>query len=936
MPVTKGPGIDGGDGNDSGDIWIFVQDVPSNIEKLTVMANGGKGGRGGDTTEHGQTGGKGGNGGKSGNVEILYGSVPMQVYLDFPTLRKQFWLQRALDFQKGYSCRYLPTYVTETMQMTLNLYLGLGNAMRDLASILSDRRLASPVVETTLAKLEVIQHSTDAPPRVHSSAISELINARKEIQKVVQIYRHPNVDRILQDLSRLLEDLTPQRPSDLSEILGDIFQDVNRDLGKLKDQIKWKCESIPGPGGVGGTSGTPGDPPGEHGKEGEATGRITVKNLHLNGDAEDLEATQAFAFPDQCQMLLNRANRYFFADSNSAREQASDMYHTLLNRLQFLDKLDEQKTSPLAKAYDDLERTWKVTISGTTQLRSIFSEGKSRFNRLLLGQDMFGHTALWVPRMSFLHYHTSVGDQLRFLEKQEGTVAAFEKALEEGHETTIFIKDSIKELDSSKQAAKSQINLLEGSNGPLSTVAYKIETFTPILKEKRENVRKKIDEIEWIPQFNPSLLLDGFTTLITASFDRATLSKFIEFGYQDYLSTTQEKGMSTVVEKKYIIHQLTTTADTLESFSEALNTNKDNTIQLDDPGALKVFATKNAIEKLLDEFSSAIPEEQRKAISEALKDYVESVLTRNNAVVEYNTSVLLLLDSYQTLKYCEEQIKNLGNPTIKIDPSLPSVIFWLRKMRDALRLRLLQYLNYESRAIKYWGLFDNLPSSLPGPLIDHIALGNQQQDLQSSFESALEIYSISARGIWPPKEDDVGRVYQLTAEQRSALTTPSDDGDYITFVTIGPDNAQGIFQDWIDIRLREVRVWLFGVEIPVPDYVGRKHLSIHITHQGDESIIDPRGDRFEFSHDSLNVPFVYDITKVSNIKEVPGGSVFTRADLEHDFSIGGIPKESSRAPLGPFATWRLRISTKAHPGIKMDGLTEAYIEFRGSYRLLWH
>ncbi|KAI1195577.1 hypothetical protein F5X97DRAFT_240920 [Nemania serpens] len=395
----------------------------------------------------------------------------------------------------------------------------------------------------------------------------------------------------------------------------------------------------PGPGGIGGTSGTGGDRPGKREEKGQDIGGFQIVNLRLNGDREDLVATHAFAFPDQCQMLLNKANQQFFNSTTDSRTTASGIYRTLMSRLAFLDILEDHTSSTLFKSYDDIENTLKITLSGLTQLNSAYAEAKSRFNQLLIGQDMFGHLVEWVPRLSFQYYRKSITNQLSFLEKVEKVTAGYQAALKNGTELSGLVSDSIKQLKSNKQAASDQVLLLTGPNGPLSINIYKIDNFTPEMKSKRDGIRRRLTGIEFKYHVDPKLILDGLGTLITSSFDLASLDKLLQYGYQVYESTTNVPGISDTVKKEYIIRQLSTCADTLDSLSVALKSNKNSGIQLDDPGELKVLAAADAIEKILTEFEKAIPEKQQKEIREALDDYMQTVLTRNNAVIDYNSNI---------------------------------------------------------------------------------------------------------------------------------------------------------------------------------------------------------------------------------------------------------------------------------------------------------
>ncbi|KAL3468737.1 hypothetical protein BJX99DRAFT_265867 [Aspergillus californicus] len=932
-PAIEGDGRHGTAGKSSGKVWLFAQQLDrDSLKKLTVLAHGGQGGRGGDTAAAGKTGGPGGNGGDSGHIEILYGSTPMGVLLSFPTLRSQLWHARALDFLKGYSCSSLPQYLTSQDKPILMQYTSLHDALNNIQGSLHNPTLTGSVVDKTKQALSDILGSTNAPQDAPTSATSQLTAAWKQIQKIIATYRHPNVDNVLDGISSLLQSLKPATQSRLAEVLVTVYNAVKGDQTTLHKQVRQICHSDPGPGGIGGTSGTGGDPPGKRGEKGKDIGGIQIVDLHLNGDTEDLAATQVFAFPDQCQMLLNKANQQFFINTTDSRKTASGMYETLMSRLAFLDIIKNHESSTLFKAYDNIENTLQITLSGLTQLDSIYSEAKSRFNRLLIGHDMFGHVVEWVPRLSFQYYQKSITNQLSFLEKEEEVTAGYEAALEKGTELSGFVSDSINQLESNKQAANDQIYLLTSPNGPLSINVYKIDNFTPEMKSKRDDIRSRLNKIEFKYQFDPKLLLDGLGALITSPFNLTGLNNALQYGYKVYESTTNVQGLTGKVKKEYIIRQLSTCADTLDSLAVALKSNKDSSIQLDDPGALKVLATADAIKKILDEFQKAIPEEQQKEIREALDDYMQTVLTRNNAVIDYNSNIQLLLDALQTEEYSSEQINKLGGHIAKIDPTLPSVVFWLRKMRDALRLQLMQYLNYESRAIRFWGLLDKIPMSSPSPLMDHIALGHTQNQLEAFFDSALEYYSRSVRIVWPYDTHALGLLYKLSSADINLLKISDNAGDHTAYIRIDPHKTTEIFRDWVDIRLQEVRIWLFGVEIPQADAAGRKLLSIQVTHGGDETIVDTRTKSKAFAHDLLHAQFAYDTAKVSGIHDVPGQSVFTNADLEHEFGIGVVPKETSLAPLGPFARWKLKITQKANPGIRMENLREGYIEFRGSNR----
>ncbi|KAB8261279.1 hypothetical protein BDV32DRAFT_148546 [Aspergillus pseudonomiae] len=931
-------GGEGGDGQNAGNVWVFVQDLTvSQLQELKIESYGGTGGMGGDTSASGKIGGNGGKGGDAGNIEFLYGSKYQAAYLAFRELYSQPWPEKARNLLQGSSCRELPSYVSAEDKAIVANYVDLANALLALDRVLDNVHGQSSIAHSIQQMIHSNLSSKPAPLKTPDSQIIRKIQrAKDQIRQSVRI-QQSNIDSFWKDLETTMHGLTPEDDSKLIDVMVTVLGDIKRDLTGIETKVREICKTGNGVGGRGGSSGTAGSKPGSKGEDSKQRGTVTPRNLRLDGHEEDLVASQVFAFPDQCQMLVNNANKLFFANTEKDRKRASKIYDTIITRLRFLDALKGEKiaTSGLGKAYTTIETNWAVTLSGLTQLRSVYEESLSRFNRLLVGEDMFGHRANWAPRLAFQYYKESVNDQLSFLKQQEDYTAGFEKAVKKEEEQTRYIEKSRNAMTSNKQAADSEIQLLTDTNGPLRTTAYKIVAFTPLLKKRRQEIKNKISQIELSTKLDPELIIEGIGMLITVDPSRSAIKDFLDFGYKLYNSTTMVKDAEgNDVKKEYIIEQLGDAGDSLESLVEALQTNKnDKTIQLDDPGAMKLIASNEGIKKILKNFKDAIPESQKRKLEADLDDYLKTVLTRNNAVLEYNSNVLLLKEALQSRQYAQEQIENLGQAALKIDPSLPAVVFWLRKMRDSLRLVVMKYLNYESRAIRFWGLRKEVPFAAPGPLMNYIALQNNQMHLQSMFDDSVALYSGNIRVVWPRNSADAGLRYKLTQEQLKILKTPDNEGRYTVFIPLNFHNSQGIFGDSIDVRLQEVRVWVFGAEIAKIDENGHRKLTIQVTHLGNETIYDEERAPFDFEHDSTEVQFAYHVDLVPSIREANWEAIFSAGGLEHDFVLGGQPVKSSRAPLGPFTTWRLQIREKdANPGIKMQGVHEVWLEFRGSNR----
>jgi hypothetical protein len=361
-------------------------------------------------------------------------------------------------------------------------------------------------------------------------------------------------------------------------------------------------------------------------------------------------------------------------------------------------------------------------MSAMAQLRSIYSEAHSRRNRLLLGQNMFGNGLNWVPRLEFLK---SAENQLRFLKEQEELTTTYENTRKKQHKVEVDSEKALASLRSSKQAAEKQILLLTDTNGLLKTLAYKITSYTAEMRAKKEHVKDLVHNIQFDYKWDPKMIIDALSMLITPEKSPEFLMKVISLGYDGFLSTKEIKDdEGNDVKKDFIIRQIGICGDTIDSLMESFSTKKSGVLELDDPGAMKMLASVEDLQKIIDQLSNALGKDQSKEITKALNGYVEKVLARNKAVAEYNSGIQQLAEACKNRKYYGNQI-NIGvDRLLDIDPELPAVVFWLRNMQTNLQLSTMQYLEYERQSIRFWGLGEARVLSSPPSLVmmNYVAL----------------------------------------------------------------------------------------------------------------------------------------------------------------------------------------------------------------------
>ena len=192
-------------------------------------------------------------------------------------------------------------------------------------------------------------------------------------------------------------------------------------------------------------------------------------------------------------------------------------------------------------------------------------------------------------------------------------------------------------------------------------------------------------------------------------------------------------------------------------------------------------------------------------------------------------------------------------------------------------------------------------------------------------------------------------------------STPASDFDptrtVISAFEAPPPDADSLanpFFNMCNVRLRKVRVWMVGMEVP-----GNRHY-VEFVHLGQErfrtrlDLFYPHAAAWEddqgptptasayVEHDPVPITFVYDATDLrydaSKGKLNPGslaGSTPALEDGDLSLNITDNPEQplkSRYAPIGPFGKWQLSVKEQFNPGLKLDALNMIVIDFHGYYQ----
>ncbi|KAK6540630.1 hypothetical protein TWF694_008024 [Orbilia ellipsospora] len=971
-PVTfdvSGPkGTDGAttttnlNGGNSGNFYLYIENITdATFKYLNIRACGGNGGRGvsyfTDTV-----GGNGGNAGNGGNVSVVFGSIFYDLANSVHGNLTSPWLQQAYNavnsvlptanvltgatLQVSYTTAQVASWLSITS--SYNTYAatlqGLSTSLATVGAA-PTRTGGHPTSNTkTLAAglkttIDGILKGTQAPVTVPANTdyITTLESAISDFMKKGGVAR----EQTLVGCINSFPTITVSATTDLSNALQNI---IEASLGLVTEIQNITSHNIvstnKGYPGLGGNSG-PGVTPSEGNQGSSGTdGNSTSQYLFYNGSPLDSNTSVPFAFPEQCRMLLNLADSNYFVTDPSSWANAISYYQRLVKRLSFLDS-QTVSSSNLAGALEYFVFPLGLTWNPLNELGSIYATAQNRLSQAKLGQDMFGHSENWVPRLSSAFYKERVVTMLASLTKMENAIATFTQANQENAIKLEQCQVGISNAQAGLQSAQDRIQLISGPDGFLSTYEYQVETTQPLIQPALTNVKQKLDAIEQDLQLaknlNPDDLLNAFSTLAMCP---SALMGIAELGTVFYKTSTELTDSDDVeVNRNLVIQKVETCENTLDSLNETFTQNTDGTVDLNDPGANLIFAAEDSVNDLLQEFSNIIPVSDTTGVKDAFKAYTDLVLKRNQYITSYNTSLQLLLQAINDQAYYQQENQTWSQQLLKVNMDVPAVLFWLEKNRDDLRFQIMQKLNYEARANRFWGLGVKLTTMMaPGPLQGATDLQIDQGNIDNDFEKCLTSLSDNNMNQWPAPGKS-GPFYTLPPDVLSNLKNLSTETQsppgliYSTSFVINAGDVP-LLNSMANIRLTQARLWLLGATITSdPDPQGNQVLSVLLTQSGDETIYDPYGTPYEFVHDPVTVEFQYFCNKVLESQDCITENVWSLQGLAGDYNGTGVVPVGSvlTAPIGPYSRWTITIKSNANlnPNLDLSQVSAAYLEFWG-------
>jgi hypothetical protein len=696
-----------------------------------------------------------------------------------------------------------------------------------------------------------------------------------------------------------------------------------------------------GAGGPGGQGSSVEAGHGDAGKNGDK-GTTNVEGLYFGEGFDNLDIPEIIANADQCQMLCNRADLdYFTSSPGSGYQKAKTTYETLSRRLSFVPKmmetLNDKKTRPLIDAYLKFE-VQKLGFNPIFQLWAIKRRADICLDRIALGLDMLGHPPEWVPRLAYSYYRDIIDTQIEVVRNLEDKLTTY------GSDSKPALEATKNDIDNRLSDLDIKMGLIEGPNGLLNSYATQIKSFTPGLKKKRELIKEAISEVEEQVRkhinMDPQMILDALTMIAFAP--TGFMGGIQAIGTIGKATSTIKSLDGTAVEKAYVVNRFNTINNELSKLEEVYRTRSNGVVDVDDPGADKLLASKADLDDMLNKFKEKIRTDDLK---KELDAYVNLITRRNGAVVTYNAVVETLLQARADKELYSKQQEQYGEAFLQISPTIPAGRYWIRKFINEARFEAIEALTAGARSLRFWALtplyhFDKLFDGLP----TRTMLDKYNAGLVSDFKACISRFSSKIYNQFPSAVDrehgGQGLCHYLsddevTAFKNSASSTPGGLHQVLFTIPVvksTTSSSDSLFSGYWDVRIDQARVWLFGASVQ-RGKDGIRRLKVGLTHLGAETIVkyDVEDRSFDFQHDTIPLEFSYDPLNIVNFESAAHAKIHTQQRFPGVFRGEKVDiKNDSVAPVGPFGDWRLVANPTYNAGLDLSGVTGISIEFWGS------
>ncbi|NOU50354.1 hypothetical protein HG263_07335 [Pseudoalteromonas sp. JBTF-M23] len=693
----------------------------------------------------------------------------------------------------------------------------------------------------------------------------------------------------------------------------------------IQDQLQSIDANINVDGGLYGLRGE-GEPPAKNG----ISGAEGINETLLIETSADLISSKVEPFflihPSQCKKALDAIKLQYFS-LNGQVDISKTVTDLTTNLKRVIDKTElfvqADNKNPWIEYFSkhELEFGSKNSVS---ILKDINMKAKIYLGNLFNGYNFFGQTSSQVPLASFFQYKETLNTLIADFRQLEldydqylNTLNTAEKKRESIINSRSFYSGLIN--FSSDQSSKFPRQLRKIA----SNITQLNEALKPSKKRLLASIAAARKEIDSKLDFNIDSIFQAVSTIAFAPKSRLLLaSEIANVGYNAFDKVTSDTGLP--IKKSYVVNQIRSIEGSLESLIEGYKQLENGTLEADDPGAGKLLVARDKFLETMDSFKNRLGD-KLKDVSSNFDKYISDVITRNNAILEYNNVISNALSLKTNLNEANQQLQEITRDYLETsDPDLPAIVDYVSYFYERSRDQILQHLYLASQSYKFWALSDeslleNATKNKSLVQINATILNGIKEDIITKILAVSEDFG-TERSDFPAEPDEPGVVVTLGENEIFDLQATNS-----LIFTLKPalyhstTIEESGFAGMADVRINEVRIYVKGANTK------NGMLNILITHQGHETIVSTDNETHEFSHKTIKKNFQYDMKHNNKIHRRANFGYKNPRQFNTNASNGVF------APVGPFTSWLIEIPAELNEGLDLMEVSEIEMQFFGTY-----
>lgn len=434
-------------------------------------------------------------------------------------------------------------------------------------------------------------------------------------------YQPPSNMRVLEDIRKVQLTSFRNQVRRLRQTLDPGFDELHAALSNVVDVR----------GGMYGTGSRGSRKHGESGHQGDDQVPIIASIIDYD---TLLRVKVCYAHPVQCRMLLDKAKQMFWSGSLDNKTRGTTILRRLQERLKPFVEISGSLSSfsfpqtCLVQAYREAEPRLCI-VSGeeddipvsVKRLTTLASEAEMTLKHMMSGMDFYGKGPEEVPRGSFTRYRVIAEDFLCNLKSIEKT---YKDWFNNGSDASAQLNAIRRRGELCETTTRLKKELITETISDLDLNAWTIvsltEVFPAALQAVMDEAAKVAQKIKEKFTFSFDELVFTLSQVLFVDGDPSKVgTETISLLEQGLEKIEQDDGIQ--ISKKYLLSKLHHISGSFKSLNEGYKI-LDGRVQLTDPGAEKLVAAKEELNKLLDNFEVSLRDDILKGVNEKFQTYI--------------------------------------------------------------------------------------------------------------------------------------------------------------------------------------------------------------------------------------------------------------------------------------------------------------------------